>query len=79
MLAVHATLEASKAVVMRRLLHVALHASTYLIQLVAGCMARCSQFTAGCTTGCMKLNYANEPSQAALERSSQIVLMTSFG
>ena len=77
MLAVHATLEASKAVVMRCLLHVALHASTYLILLVAGCMARCSQFTAGCTTGCM--NYANEPSQAALERSSQIVLVTSFG
>jgi len=30
---------------------------------------RCLHFTAGCTTGWV--NYANEPSQAALERSSQ--------
>ena len=29
----------------------------------------CLHFTAGCTTGWV--NYANEPSQAALERSSQ--------
>ena len=32
---------------------------------------RCSHFTTGCTTGGM--NYANEPSQAALERASQDV------
>ena len=29
----------------------------------------CLHFTAGCTTGCM--NYANEPSQAAIERARQ--------
>jgi len=42
-------------------------------------MTRCLHFTAGFTTGCMNtsgcitgwVNYANEPSQAALERSSQ--------
>ena len=33
--------------------------------LVGGCL----HFTASCTTGWV--NYANEPSQAALERSSQ--------
>jgi len=32
-------------------------------------VTRCLHFTAGCTTGWV--NYANEPSQAALERSSQ--------
>ena len=32
-------------------------------------VSRCLHFTAGCTTGWV--NYANEPSQAALERSSQ--------
>jgi len=32
---------------------------------------RCSHFTTGCTTGGM--NYANERSQAALERASQDV------
>ena len=39
---------------------------------------RCLHFTTGCTTGCMKtaccttgwVKYVNEPSQAALERSS---------
>jgi len=32
-------------------------------------LTRCLHFTAGCTTGWV--NYANERSQAALERSSQ--------
>ena len=32
-------------------------------------MTRCLHFTTGCTTGWV--NYANEPSQAARERSSQ--------
>jgi len=32
-------------------------------------LTRCLHFAAGCTTGWV--NYANEPSQAALERSSQ--------
>ena len=32
-------------------------------------VTRCLHFTPGCTTGWV--NYANEPSQAALERSSQ--------
>ena len=36
-------------------------------------VTRCLHFTAGRTTGCITgwVNYANEPSQAALERSSQ--------
>jgi len=36
-------------------------------------VTRCFHFTAGCTTGCATgwVNYANEPSPAALERSSQ--------
>jgi len=34
-------------------------------------MTRCLHFSASCTTGWV--NYANEPSQAALERSSQDV------
>jgi len=36
---------------------------------LCGCLTRCLHFTAGSTTGWV--NYANEPSQAALERSSQ--------
>ena len=32
-------------------------------------VTRCLHFTAGCTTG--RVNYANERSQAALERSNQ--------
>ena len=32
-------------------------------------VTRCLHFTAGCTTGCV--NYANERSQVALERSCQ--------
>ena len=34
-----------------------------------GHVTRCIHFAAGCSTGLV--NYANEPSQAALERSSQ--------
>ena len=34
-----------------------------------GALTRCLHFTAGCTTGWV--NYANEPSQVALEQSSQ--------
>ena len=33
------------------------------------CLTRCLHFIAGCTTGWV--NYANEPNQAELERSSQ--------
>jgi len=41
-----------------------------LLQCLPVCSyTRCLHFTAGCTTGWV--NYANEPSQAALERSSQ--------
>ena len=36
---------------------------------MADTLTRCLHFTAGCTTGWV--NYANKPSQAALERSSQ--------
>jgi len=38
-------------------------------QVFGGSLTRCLHFTAGCTTGWV--NYANESSQAALERSSQ--------
>ena len=38
-----------------------------------GTVTRCLHFTAGCATGCTNgwVNYATEPRQAALERSSQ--------
>ena len=39
------------------------------LTLQLGSLTRCLHFTAGCTTGWV--NYANEPSQAALEWSSQ--------
>jgi len=54
-----------------------LQRSSIIEEQYALAVTRCLHFRAGCTTGWV--NYANELSQAALERSSQVrTLMTSL-